>query len=179
MDNKIQLVNIKKNQVPIIYMKANTERGFLFGIQGIVAMIQPKKEYNSLRTLIQQNKAAILNCYSSMTKKPNLKRTEEEYLDICQGYIEYYQDKLQVFPKKIRHKYIKPDHLGWAYVNNTITYNKYMRYMSEDRIRLTIYHELCHLYTLKYNNTFSHNEDFYNILYREFTPEEENELLTN
>lgn len=81
-----------------------------------------------------------------------MERTQKEYLDICQGYIDYYHDKLHIYPDKIQHKYIKPDHLGWAYNNNAIIYNR----------------------------TFTHNEDFYNILYQEFTPEEEEkEILEN
>lgn len=179
MDDKIQIVNIENNQIPIIKIKTNNKTGQLFGSQGIICMIQPFYDNQTLRPLIQKNKPEILNIYNNMTKPVNTERTENEYLEMCQEYIEYYQDKLQVYPDKIRHKYIKPDHLGWAYANNTITYNKYMRYMTKERIKLTIYHELCHLYTLKYNQTFGHNEDFYNILYREFTPEEEIEIQKN
>ena len=179
VDKNLQIINIENNEVPIIHIKTNCKKSHLFGVQGIVTIVQSSKQELPLRTVINEQKEVILDCYKSMTKPVILDRSEDEYLKLCQKYIDHYTKKLDITPKKIRHNYIKTDHLGWAYINNTITYNMYMRYMTEEQIKLTIYHELCHIYTLQKFGTFEHNQEFFDILYKEFTPEEEAKILQN
>lgn len=176
-EKNLNIINIENQHVPIIEVTTNAKQTTIIGKQGIICILKDPENIQTLRTTIKLNKQAILETYNNMTKQAVTDRTEEEYLKICQKYIDHYTNKLQLTPDKIRHTYIKPDCLAWSYPNNTITYNKYMRYMNEDIIKLTVYHELCHLYALKHHGTLAHDEHFFNILYQEYTSEEEDMIL--
>ncbi len=163
-------VNIKGTRVPFVlsYTKGTSN---VYAVHGLINYDKSKKETRTLEDIVKTYPDELLDLYNNMSKKA-VNRSYEEYIDICTKYLMKYEKQLEVESKKIIHSRFGIDYLGFAYDNYTISFNNCMQYLEEDIIRLTVYHELCHLYTLKYNNSFSHNEDFYNILYQEFTPEE-------
>jgi len=179
MVDNLRIINIENNHIPIIHMKTEKREGHIFAVQGLIVVIHPYEDRRTLRNILTINKEIIIKGYNNMSKQAVLDRTDKEYQKIIQEYIDKYTNQLQTYPDQIRHRYIKPDHFGWAYINNTITYNNYLKYTSEEHIRLTVYHELCHLYALKYNGTFAHDKHFYDILHKEFTPEEEAAIIAN
>lgn len=174
----MKIVNVGNTQMPFIFTETNMEQSEIIAIQGIMNLNHGKKDERSVRTLMSENKDNILKMYNHMQKKP-VERSEKEYLEICDKYINTYQAILHVKPDKIRQTPMKLTHLGWAYKNNTITLNKYLMYMNEDIIQHVICHEMCHIFTLNYCDTFKHNDDFYEVFRKFYTEEEEKAILAN
>lgn len=167
----MKLYNIKGTQVPIIYTSTIKKESCIFGTLGIINIILNKNDGKQLEYVLENYSDNILKTYNSMNKKVIL-RTMEEYDDICAKYFIKYEKQLNVEAMDIIHAPFDLMYLGWAYRDHSIILNSNMRYMQEEVIKLTIYHELCHLYTLDNYGTFEHNDDFYNILYKEFPKKE-------
>lgn len=168
----LQTITINNYEIPLIITEAtNTDKNTLIATKGMINIHHGKKDPRTLRTVISGIVDEILRIYLSL-ETPMVMRTKEEYLAVCQKYIEKYQKILDIIPDKIRQTEMRLDHLGYAYKNNSITLNAHMQYMSEEVIEYTICHEFCHLYTLHNYRTFKHDEDFYNTL-RQFYSEEE------
>lgn len=169
--------NINGIELPIIDTKIESKEGYIYITQGIICMEIPEKCKKTIEEIIEKNKDLIFEIYTKNEKKKIINRSEEEFNELIMKYFDKYTKKLNVKPKQIYIAPLNMRHLALAYNDYDIEINSYMKYMEEEVIQLTIYHELCHLYTLKYNNTFTHNEDFHNILYKEFTKKEEKRIM--
>lgn len=180
INNTIQTITLQNQTIPINMATTQTKQPTqLIGVQGIIQIRKNQQDNRTLRTILTQNKQQIIQTYNNMTKKAILNRTKEQYQEICQKYIEQYTKQLQITPNKIRHTPMLLTYLGKAYVNNTMTLNTLMQYMTEPLIENIIYHELCHLYTLKHNGYMKHDKPFYDILYQRYTKEENKQITTN
>lgn len=167
----MKMFNIKGQDIPVIMTEHNEEGSEIFATMGIINIDKCRDNPMTREEIVEKFSDIIYDGYQRMTK-PIIHRSYDEYVDICTDCFLEFEKKLNVESKEIIHVPFVLDHLGWALDDYTIVLNSYMQYMEEEVIRYVIYHELCHLYTLKYNNSFEHNEDFYNILYKEYTPEE-------
>ena len=178
MEGKIQTININNEKIPVIFTNSQAMKSQMIGVQGLVQIKKGKTDERTLRQILIDNKENILDVYSQMTKKAVLDRSYEEYIGICQKYIDRYVDELEVSPTKIRQTPMLIDHFGIAYWDtSSITFNSYMQYMNEALIENTVYHELCHIYTWEKYHTMNHDSDFYNILYKKYTKEENEEIF--
>lgn len=174
----MKIYTINNTKVPIIYTTTIKKESMMFGVQGMINIIINKTDDKTFEYILERYSKKIVSIYQNMTKK-TVKRSEEEYDDICAKYFIKYEKELNVEAEDIIHAPFDLMHLGWAYGDGTIILNSNMRYMQEETIELTIYHELCHLYTLKNYGTFQHNEEFYDILYQKFPKEEVERIMSN
>lgn len=175
----IQIITIHKQKIPIILIETNEAETTTIGTQGAVVIHKTKKDPRTLRLIILEHHDQILKEYQKTQHKKITLRTPEEYHEIVNKYIQQWQEKLQLNPVQINHKYLKPNKLGFATKHNSITLNQYLRYMEEETIKYVIYHELCHIYIYKHHKTLSHKKEFKEILYKEYTPQQEEKIIKN
>ncbi|MBO7210056.1 MAG: M48 family metallopeptidase [Methanobrevibacter sp.] len=174
--NEPKIINVENNKIPVILTTTGTKHTQIFATQGLVQIKKNKHEKRTLRRIIEDHKDVVLHEYLLMTKKAVLDRSEEEYKEICNNYIDQFSKELNVTPTRVAHRPILIDTFGTTRKNGVVTLNYYMRYMEEELIKYCIYHELCHLYTWKNYNTMYHDKDFYDVLYRRYTYDEIKEL---
>ncbi len=174
----MHIVEIDNNKVPIALTKTYAEEPYILGCQGIVNVNLSIGSKAKLEDVTKYCSNELLNVYNAMTKRI-INRSVEKYDKICATYFMRYEKELKVESKEIIHAPFVLEHLGWANNNYNIVLNEYMQYMQKETIKYTIYHELCHLHTLKYNNSFGHNPDFYDVLYQKYSPMEIKKIMEN
>ncbi|RAP53771.1 MAG: hypothetical protein BZ138_00010 [Methanosphaera sp. rholeuAM270] len=173
----MEIVNIKGVDIPIVFSLSKEKGYMVLAHFGLINIILNEDDSRTFEDIIKRHPYRIIKMYNHMRNRM-VYRTEEEYDDLCAKYFNKYEKELEVEAKEIIHAPLKIYELGYADDNYTVILNCYMRFMPEDVLRLTIYHELCHLYTFKYLNTMEHDEDFYNIFHQEF-PKHENDRIMN
>ncbi|MBR0472602.1 MAG: M48 family metallopeptidase [Methanosphaera sp.] len=173
-----KIYNIKGNEIPIVDVTTEDEYGCLYSTLGLVCIELSTHQDITLERVLEKKSDLIISAYNG-TNKQVVQRSDEEFEELVFKYFDKYEKILGLEAKKL---YIYPSSLkslAWAYNDNEIELNHYMKYLEEEIIELTIYHELCHLYTLKHYGTFEHDEDFYNMLYKEFPKEEVERIMSN
>lgn len=175
----LQIITIKGQKIPIATHLTKDPDTKCKGTQGIVEILKSTKDTRTLRTIIQEHADTIINEYNQTKHKKITQRTDEEYYQIVNKYAKQYEKQLKLDPVSIKHKYMITNKLGYASKNNTISLNKYMKYMEEKTIQYVIYHELCHIYTYKHHHTLGHGKEFRQILQKEYTPQQEQKILQN
>lgn len=177
MYKKPQIINIENRFIPIILTKTTTKYTEMIGVQGIIQIKQNNNDPTSLRSIINTAKEDIIDVYNQMTKTAVMDRTRQDYVKQCINLIEQFSDQIGVKPKKVRQTPMLLDKFGLTYHDKSITLNAYLQYMNDDIIENTIYHELCHVYTIEHYGTMEHDEHFYEQLYKKYPEELNNAIL--
>ena len=179
MQQTPQMININGTTIPILLTKTSTKTTQVIGVQGLIQIKQNKDDIVSLRTILIENADMILDIFNSMSKKIVLNREWKEYINMCKYYVDEYTKELGIKPVRVRQRPLLIDRFGKTYKDGSITLNSYMMYMNEDIIKNTIWHELCHVYTLEKYGTMKHDDVFYSKLYEKYSKEENEKILNS
>ena len=175
----LQLITINQQRIPIVAHYTKEKTTLVKGTQGLIQILISAKDTRTLRTILKEHHDTILQEYNKTKHKPFIPRIDKEYLQLINKYMTKYQQQLQLQPVKTKHQYLITNKLGYTTNNDTIVFNKYLKYMSEETIKYVVYHELCHVYIHKHYGTLGHGKQFQELMAKEYTPEEEKQIIEN
>lgn len=172
----LQMVNMKGQKIPVATTLSFNSKSSLIMTQEMLCYCQQLDDTSTLKTILWEYSDSILEEYSKSNRQI-ADRSCEEYRQIVDKYVEYYQEKLEIEEVNLRHRYFEPDSLGYVDSKKTVILNAYLRYMPEETIRYAICSQLCLLYVYQHIHTLSVEEEYLKLLRREYTQEQENQIM--